>query len=224
MTTGTCGSCCKTMSKGAMTRHLGTCGRAERGSPAWLISVCARHAPSDYWAHLEIARDATLHALDGYLRELWLECCGHLSQFEIDGRTYATTTDLFGGDPDPLEDFNDDASMDISIGDVLRPGKEARHIYDMGSTTELVVRCIDERAGAGDDDIRLLAHNAPPRIDCIACGSPATTICAECNWDEAGSLCEDCASEHACDEAMYLPLTNSPRSGVCGYVGGAAMT
>lgn len=222
MTKGTCSNCQKTMSKGAMTRHLGISGPSEQGNPAWVVSVCARHAPADYWAHLEVPRDATLQALDGYLRDLWLECCGHLSQFEIDGRTYALVVDLLDGDADPFGDF-DDASMDINIGAVLSPGQEARHIYDMGSTTELVVRCLAERAGAGDD-IRLLALNAPPRIDCVACGSPATTICAECNWNGAGHLCDGCAPGHACDDDMYLPLTNSPRSGVCGYVGGAAMT
>ncbi len=222
MTKGTCSNCQKTMSKGAMTRHLGTCGHSEQGNPTWLVSVCARQAPADYWAHLEVPRDATLQALDGYLRDLWLECCGHLSQFEIDGRTYALDTGLLGGGPNPFGDF-DDASMDIGIGEVLRPGREARHVYDMGSTTDLLVRCLDERAGAGGGDIRLLARNAPPRIDCVACGSPATTICVECDWDGSGCLCDRCATTHVCDDDLYLPISNSPRSGVCGYVGGVAM-
>lgn len=222
MTEGTCSTCQTTMGKGAMTRHLGASGRGEQRHPAWLVSVCARHAPSDYWAHLEVPETATLHALDGFLRDLWLECCGHLSQFEIDARTYAISTDLLGGGPDPFGD-DDDASMHIGLGEVLTPGQEARHLYDMGSTTELLVRCLEERAGAGGDDIRLLARNVPPRIDCVACGSSATTICAECSWDGAGALCEGCATEHACDEDMYIPITNSPRSGVCGYVGDAAM-
>jgi len=205
-----------------MTRHLGTCVRGGEGRPAWLVSVCARHAPADYWAHLEVPRTATLHALDVYLRELWLECCGHLSQFEIGARTYAINTDLLGGGSDPFGDFHDE-SMDIGFGEVLRPGQEARHLYDMGSTTELSVRCLGECAGAGDGDIRLLARNVPPRVDCVECGSPATTICAECSWDGARSLCEGCAPGHACDDDMYLPIVNSPRSGVCGYVGGGAM-
>ena len=36
-----------------------------------------------YWLHLEMRGSATLEDLDFYLREIWLECCGHLSAFEI---------------------------------------------------------------------------------------------------------------------------------------------
>ena len=31
---------------------------------------------------------STLEELDDFLRGAWLECCGHLSDFEIDGITY----------------------------------------------------------------------------------------------------------------------------------------
>ena len=31
---------------------------------------------------------ATLEELDHYLRTIWLECCGHLSQFTIGGMLY----------------------------------------------------------------------------------------------------------------------------------------
>lgn len=222
MTKGTCSRCRKTMSKGAMTRHLGTCGRAERGDPAWLISVCARHAPADYWAHLEVPGDATLHALDGYLRELWLECCGHLSQFEIRGRTYALGADLFDGGADPFGDF-DDASMDVDIGDVLSPGQEARHIYDMGSTTELVVRCLEERADGGDGDHPAAGPKRATAHRLRGVRSAGDDHLRRMPLGRSRHLCGACASEHACDDEMYLPLTNSPRSGVCGYVGGAAM-
>jgi hypothetical protein len=33
---------------------------------------------------------ATLAKLDAFLRETWLECCGHLSSFEIAGERYAS--------------------------------------------------------------------------------------------------------------------------------------
>ncbi len=31
---------------------------------------------------------ATLADLDDFLRGIWLECCGHLSSFDIEGVTY----------------------------------------------------------------------------------------------------------------------------------------
>lgn len=38
-------------------------------------------------------------------------------------------------------------------------------------------------------------------------------------WDGEGWLCESCAKNHECDEDMFLPVLNSPRTGVCGYTG-----
>jgi len=37
----------------------------------------------DFWLHLEMPGKATLEDLDYYLRAIWLECCGHLSQFSL---------------------------------------------------------------------------------------------------------------------------------------------
>ena len=34
-----------------------------------------------FWLHLEMRGGATLEDLDRYLRAIWLECCGHLSEF-----------------------------------------------------------------------------------------------------------------------------------------------
>lgn len=41
-------------------------------------------------------------------------------------------------------------------------------------------------------------------------------------WLECcGRLCADCADDHGeeCDRPAFLPVVNSPRSGVCGYTG-----
>jgi hypothetical protein len=222
VTKGTCTTCRKTTAKAAMTRHLTSCGGVEGGSErseAVLMTVCARVAPSDYWLHLEVPTSATLRMLDGWLRDLWLECCGHLSMFEIGGRTFSVHAEAPGAAPGPFGE-REDESMDVAVGAVLRPGDQARHLYDMGSTTELEVRCLERRAGPGLAGIRLLARNEPPAIDCSTCDAPATTICPECSWEAAGTLCDGCAAEHACDDELYLPVVNSPRSGVCGYAGG----
>ena len=37
----------------------------------------------DFWLHLEMNGRSTLKDLDRYLRAIWLECCGHLSQFSV---------------------------------------------------------------------------------------------------------------------------------------------
>lgn len=216
MTKGTCSNCAKTLTKAAMTRHVVSCGRREHGPPALVVSVSDRHAPADYWLHLEVPAEAALRTLDDCLRDLWLECCGHLSMFEIGGRRYTLDVDLLGGEPSPFHDA-DERSMEVGVGVVLPPGAQARHLYDMGSTTELQVRCIEQRSGHADGVIALLARNEPPRIECSVCGAAATTTCTECGWDGPAALCEGCAAGHPCDDELYLPIVNSPRSGVCGY-------
>lgn len=42
----------------------------------------------DYWLIIEISENTSLKELDQFLRDIWLECCGHLSAFEIGGIQY----------------------------------------------------------------------------------------------------------------------------------------
>ncbi|MCP4756792.1 MAG: hypothetical protein GY866_38510, partial [Proteobacteria bacterium] len=95
--------------------------------------------------------------------------------------------------------------------------------YDFGSTTELSVSKLDIYSGTSDitEKINLLARNTEPLVPCDECeGRKATQICCECQWDGGGWLCDNCAPNHECGDEMFLPVVNSPRTGVCGYVGG----
>lgn len=197
-----------------MSRHIAACGHSGDGPAALVLTIADRGAPSDYWLHLEVPASAPLRDLDGYLRDLWLECCGHLSLFEIGGRTYSMEPDLLN-----IGSRATGGPAGVPIADVLQPGDEARHLYDMGSTTELQVHCLEHRPGHVGGKIRLLARNASPEVACSWCAAPATTLCTECSWDGAGELCDACAGDHACDEELFLPVVNSPRFGVCGYSG-----
>ena len=40
--------------------------------------------------HVAVPVTAPLSKLDDFLRHTWLECCGHLSAFEIGGKRYAS--------------------------------------------------------------------------------------------------------------------------------------
>jgi len=68
----------------------------------------ARSAPK-YRLYLEASADVTLTELDHFPRDLWLDCCGHLSLFTVRNRTY-------GSSPD--EEFGD-KSMQIRLRKVL---------------------------------------------------------------------------------------------------------
>ncbi len=203
-----------------MTRHLAHCGQPAQPSPEVIdlgtkreyhLVVEGRHSRS-YWLHLAVPMDAQLGSLDKFLRKIWLECCGHLSAFSIDGVRYASS---------PTPDLGE-ASMRASLGAVLDVGARFFHEYDYGSTTELVLKMVGLRERMdGKPGVRLLARNSPPEIFCGECGTKklATEICVECMWTGGGWLCEECADNHPCDPAMLLPVFNSPRVGVCGYTG-----
>jgi len=215
---GVCQFCHGVFSKAAMTRHLETC--AERLKAASTDSrkatnkmlhllVEGRDQPQ-YWMHLELPAGTTLHALDDFLRRTWLECCGHLSKFEIAGASYASY-------PDP--EFGD-KGMRVQIGNLLDKGQQFFHEYDFGTTTELSLKVVAEReAEAKGKSIQVLARNEAPPISCDVCGKPATQVCSECIYEGGGWLCDTCAKEHECGEEMLLPVVNSPRVGMCAYAG-----
>jgi len=155
----------------------------------------------EYWLHLKVASNSRLEDLDGFLRYIWLECCGHLSAFSYQ---------------------RSELGMGRKLKDVLRPGMELLHEYDFGTTTELLVKVLGEYEGPMEknEPVQILSRNEAPEILCDGCGkAPAVQVCTGCQWDGAGWLCQACAEDHECGEDMQLPVVNSPRVGVCGYAG-----
>lgn len=214
---GTCYFCKKTFAKSGMGRHLRACA-ARKETDAKMETVIARHTRlfhlvadgyRDWWLHLEMPVDATLSDLDHFLRAIWLECCGHLSAFQIMGLNYDSHPDMAWGHAD---------SMDVALGEALAPQMKFSHKYDFGSTTELSLRVVSEREGwirPQDEPVRILARNNPPDIGCYECGEPATQLHA---WEYV-ALCDKCAEMEDYDPDGLMPLVNSPRAGVCGYTG-----
>jgi len=220
---GKCSFCGGIFSKAAMGRHINSCmqrkaltEKAENGKTRLLhLVVQGRYSPA-YWMHLEVVADAKLKALDSFLRDIWLECCGHLSAFTIEGIRYNSDLDK----DSLLYSDSKDKSMNCKIGSVLSAGMKFIHEYDFGTTTELTLRMASERTGKPvNKPIRIMARNDPPKIACMVCGKVATQVCARCIWDGKGWLCDKCASDHECSEEMFLPVVNSPRVGMCGYDG-----
>jgi Plasmid pRiA4b ORF-3-like protein len=222
-TKGTCHFCHRVLSKGTMTRHLETCAartdiaatasqKPTKKTRMMHLLIEGRDQPQ-YWMHVELPAESTLQTLDDFLRKAWLECCGHLSKFEIAGISYASY-------PDP--EFGD-KSMRVRVDAILSPGMQFLHEYDYGTTTELRLKVVAEReAEAKGKPLQILARNEPPLIACEKCGKPATEVCAQCIYEGEGWLCDTCAQAHACGEEMLLPVVNSPRVGMCGYTGPAA--
>jgi hypothetical protein len=216
---GKCNLCGELVGQASMARHLNACGHPE-GS--WLLPASGKRAPAPsfhlaiegrdakaYWMHVAMPQSAPLRKLDDLLRRTWLECCGHMSAFEIGGKRYASA---------PMDE---EKSMTARLSQVLEVGRKFFYEYDYGSTTALVLKVVGLREqGLPKGGVQLLARNEAPQVSCQRCGiRPATQICTECAWNGEGWLCEACAVAHECGDEMCLPVVNSPRVGVCGYTG-----
>ena len=224
---GICTFCHKEFSKSAIGRHLEKCeqrpsAEAKAGSKQKAQKVRTFHLVVEgrdlpmYWMHLDVTANSTLATLDQFLRDTWLECCGHLSAFEIGGVRYTVN----GGVNDGWGWGIPEKSMQVRLDKVFSPGQSCSYEYDFGSTTDLKLRVIAEReVEAKKKAIEVLARNTPPEILCDECGKPATNVCTQCIYDGRGWLCDDCAEDHECGEEMLLPVVNSPRVGTCGYAG-----
>ena len=221
MSRGKCSFCKATFSKAVMTKHLKSCKQRKTASETSsekrksqktksLHLVVEGRDLSGYWMHLSTPANATLEDLDDFLRDIWLECCGHLSAFTIEGTRYSIS---------PMKEY-DERGMKVALGDVLGSGMKFYHNYDFGTTTKLTLSVVSELEGEPKSkSIQLLARNDPPSIACESCGKIATQLCSECIWSGKGWLCDECASKHECGEEMLLPVVNSPRVGMCGYTG-----
>ena len=246
ITYGQCFFCKKTFSKGGIARHLQSCPERrqaiamERGPEERLFHIKVDDPLSPYyWLHIEIPARATLADLDHFLRRIWLECCGHLSQFTIGDTHYEDERTFEGGFEDEDEELmsseDNEAflsiqsnfrpppvkrrSMKARLDEVLQVGTRFQHEYDFGSTTTLRLQVVGERVGTppGPEKVRILARNYAPRFSCTVCGEPARHLYVFSYPLEP--YCERHAREHPEREEGFLPIVNSPRVGICGYTG-----
>ena len=162
----------------------------------------------EFWLDLEMRSSAILKNLDDYLKAIWLECCGHLSQFLTAGRR------------------GDKISFGRRAGEVFGEGVALTHIYDFGTSSETMVTVIEARQGKPTTSrpIFLMARNVMPECKCIECERPAGWLCLDClNEQEVwGSLCDEHAKTHPHNNyGEPVKLVNSPRLGLCGYDGPA---
>jgi len=106
---------------------------------------------------MQVKDNATLSDLDSFLRDIWLECCGHLSAFEIDETYYENNVD-----DNNFSLFRREAK-DMSkskLKDELSVRLVFKHDYDFGSETTLKLEVVEKYSGiATKDKITLLARN-----------------------------------------------------------------
>jgi hypothetical protein len=213
---GACRFCLKTCSGSAINKHLESCRvkkekdveEASKSKKSERIFHIKIRGGGEFWLHIEMKGSSKLSDLDKFLRDIWLECCGHLSRFIIDRQAY---TPSYAGD---LREMGG-KPMGVQLGKVLGVKDKFEHEYDFGSTTYLEGEIISERQGALKEKVRILARNRMPEEVCTQCGKSAARFCTDCRE----FYCFECLADHECGEEMALPVVNSPRMGECGYTG-----
>lgn len=212
---GACRFCLNKYSGSAIGKHLESCKvkkerdveEANRSKKPERIFHIKIRGGGPFWLHIEMKASSKLSDLDRFLRDVWLECCGHMSMFVIDGKHYMPSSyELQEMEAKPME---------AQLGKVLNVKDKFKHEYDFGSTTYLEGQIVSERQGALKEKVRILARNSIPETVCTECGKPAAKFCTDCEE----FYCDECLAGHDCGEEMALPVVNSPRMGVCGYGG-----
>ena len=207
--TGNCYLCSASLGKTAMKNHLSRLHTEEAEQECCLLKI-EGFGKKNYWLYADVPVDRTLTVVDAFLRRIWLECCGHLSEFYV-----CTSAERFG--------FSGRQKMSsgIKLGD-FKKGDTFFHMYDFGSTTETDITVIGRTWRKSQRSIvRLLARNAPPVFECAECGKPASYVCIP-YMEPIGNIyrCWKCTGDKDDDgEYVMHPISNSPRMGVCGYDG-----
>ncbi len=219
MSKGKCFFCEEIFAKNAMKTHLEKCEKRKEhivksessgGPKKEKIYTILIKGGEKYWMFIEISGNKKLKDLDDFIRGIWVECCGHLSAFTINGVEFQSGTYEAG-----------DRSMKDKIEKVVDVRTKFFYEYDFGTTTELDLEVISLRGGKIAQGILILSRNLPPEIKCCVCEKDAVNVCSECITEdfENAFFCEEHGKKHKCGEDMFLPVTNSPRMGMCGYTG-----
>lgn len=206
---GKCCFCGKTYTKAGFSKHLVTHLKDLETKPS-KISYHIKIEAGPYFLHLLIDGEKKLVDFDTFLRNIWLECCGHLSGFS--------------------DNTGEEIGMGKKIKAAFKNAEKLRYEYDYGSTTELDISILAEYNVETKEGIKLLSRNEPLAIMCSTCEKePATQLCQAHMYEGNAIFCDKCSEKHeeeCADFADYAatPIVNSPRCGICGYEGGTIDT
>lgn len=205
---GKCYYCNKELTEKTIKRHMKNCDEMKKKIEElsyqdkkqrnqFMISIKSKYDKNEYCIYLSIDENLSLLHIDQFLRDVWLECCGHLSAFKIKGKIYQ------------------DYSMDTRIKDILAVNEKFEYEYDFGSTTELILEVVDIiEVPASFSQIEIIARNNEVTHYCEICNAEAEYFNYENNqWE-----CKKCIDKNN-DMIAKFDYCNSPRDGICCYGG-----
>lgn len=188
-----------------LAKHLAEKEKTESGTKTQTYCHIVAEA-GIMFLHLLVKGTASMKVIDTFLRDIWLECCGHLSGFRKGW---------------------EEIGMSKKVQNIFANKEKLIYDYDYGSTTRLSLKGLKNYELNEKSTIILLSRNEPLQIMCSTCGKePAVCMCSTCCWEKEAFFCRKCAKKHEkeCEDfADYseMPVVNSPRMGVCGYTGGS---
>ena len=190
----------------SIMNHLSKCevkneSKNKKYSKSMILLIEGKYSP-EYWLVIKAKPDITMKRIDKFIKDIWIECCGHLSSFS---------------------DGHSDIGMNRKLDQVFEKGYKIDYIYDYGTSTEISLSLLEEIEDFNDKGIQVLLRNKEIDYKCSYCNKKAEAICPFCADEDEGLLCSACIKNHKCiqdeGEDVLLPLVNSPRAGVCGYTG-----
>jgi hypothetical protein len=204
---GKCYYCNKELTERTIKRHMKSCNVMKnsieekmppkgRKRKQFIIAI-KPNGTSEYCIYLSIDGSLGLVHIDQFIKDVWVECCGHLSRFIIQRESYQ------------------DDDMNTKISDVLSISEKFEYEYDFGSTTYLSLEVADIIDVPKDfTQMEIIARNDEIEYKCKRCGERSKYF----NYEECEWLCENCVNEDS-ELIRELNYCNSPRDGVCNYQG-----
>ena len=146
----------------------------------------------EYWIVIKAKADIPMKKIDKFIKDIWVECCGHMSSFS---------------------DGHSKVGMTRKLDQVFEKGYKIDYIYDYGSSTDISLSLLEEVEDADDKDIQIFLRNKAIDYQCSYCDNKAEAICPFCTDPDDGLLCGACIENHKCiqdeGEDILLPLVNS---------------
>lgn len=235
---GKCIFCGKSFPKISLTRHLNNHleenGLGVQKGYSFHVKIEAAPGWGDprFFLNIWVDGKTSLIKIDSFLRQIWLECCGHMSAFRFPRQQQSPVNffnSLAKGNPMGLGEFGE-IPFERKAKDIFHKDLKLEYEYDFGSTTKLKLTVLAEYETAASQPLLLLSRNEPLPLLCETCKlEPATQMCSVCIGNEDGYFCDACAKKHSktCEDFLdyaAMPVVNSPRMGVCAYNGGTIDT
>ncbi len=167
---GICHCCQSEIAKAKMTQHLKYCKQrmaaiateAENASASqktrlFHIVVEGRYNP-EYWMHIEVPASDTMADLDAFLRDIWLECCGHMSAFKVGTTNYSSEPEDFSFFENEEKTGEDESTVGEEQDDTVNEGEEVLHALPPAFMEDLSADLLSEmkQLQSIDDLVRFL--------------------------------------------------------------------